>query len=444
MTDLNLDGESHAHSLIAAGKVDKESSWSFSANDGDKLLGAGGDDWEAYSKFHLGLDRSAAEKTKARYKYPFGKAGKVYRSGIIAAKQRAAQQNDSAIEKAAGMLLEMIDGADGDEGMMGDGGMMGANSLAFASINELRDAMKNGASSRPDNIRASFDTEVKAIDGTRSLTFTISTASVDRMGDTLAIDGWKLDTFRKNPVVLWAHDSSSLPPAKASQVRIEGDKLKANAEFVPADVPVIGPFAEAALQLYKHGFLNATSVGFWPLKYAFTDDPQRGFGIDFMEQELLEFSLVPVPANAEALIEGRKAGINVGVVLDWCELAIKRAGDRARVIKFAEGVLGSRGDDAELVDWAERIVCGSGKSIMHNARLQAIHALAEEFRSDAKKASGSKGASGIYRRCANRVEKAITGQEPAPLALTPAANIATGFAEIAARRLTTVRHRTTV
>ena len=109
MTDLNLTGESYAHSLIAAGKVDRNAPWSFSAEDGNALLGKGGDDWEAYSRVHLGLDRSASDKTKARYKYPVAKGGKLYRSGVIAAKQRAAQQNDGAVEKAASALLVEID-----------------------------------------------------------------------------------------------------------------------------------------------------------------------------------------------------------------------------------------------------------------------------------------------------------------------------------------------
>lgn len=108
MTDLNLVGESYAHSLIAAGKVDRNSSWSFSAEDGNALLGKG-DDWENYSRHHLGLDRSANDKTKGRYKYPFAKGGKLYRSGVIAVKQRAAQQGDGSVERAASSLLDLID-----------------------------------------------------------------------------------------------------------------------------------------------------------------------------------------------------------------------------------------------------------------------------------------------------------------------------------------------
>lgn len=192
----------------------------------------------------------------------------------------------------------------------------------FQSIDAFREAAKAEPVAEA-RVRASFDTEIKAGDGDRSLTFVISTATVDRMGDTIAVDGWKLDNYRKNPVVLWAHDATSLPVAKADKVWIEGGRLMASAEFTPAGM---ARFNDAVFEMLKAGFLSATSVGFAPLKYAFTDDPQRRFGIDFMEQELLEFSVVPIPANAEALIQGRAAGIDVAPVAEWCEAALRRAG----------------------------------------------------------------------------------------------------------------------
>lgn len=107
---LNSAGKAHATALVDAGKVDMTSSWSFSASDGNALLGSKGDDWKAYGDMHLGIDTQASEKTKDRYAYPVGKGGKVYRSGVIAAKQRAAQQKDAAIETAATVLLQHIDG----------------------------------------------------------------------------------------------------------------------------------------------------------------------------------------------------------------------------------------------------------------------------------------------------------------------------------------------
>lgn len=323
----------------------------------------------------------------------------------------------------------------------------------FGSIEEFRQAAREGKEPVSDGrVRASLNTEVKVkADQERTLIFTISSSAVDRMGDTIAVEGWKLDKYRTNPVVLWGHDSTDFPVAKSNKIWIEGDKLKSEAEFIPANNPATGKHAEGILQLYKGGFLSATSVGFNPLKYAFTDDPQRRFGIDFMEQELLEYSLVTVPANAEALIEGRAAGIDISPMLDWCEQQMNRSGDNERIIKLAENVLGSKGDDVGTLAWANRIVGASGKlSLIQNERLTAIKSLAEEFRSDAKKTTASKGASGIYRRCANRIEKAILGEahvddvtqtEPIENQGQAQIDVAAGFAEIAARRLKTLRHK---
>lgn len=156
-----------------------------------------------------------------------------------------------------------------------------------------------------DNARvaAFFPAEIKAADGDkRELQFTISTDTVDRMGDTIDVKGWKLDAYRKNPVVLWAHDNESLPVGKATKIWLENGKLKATAEFTPAGM---AKFNDTIFDMLKGGFLNAVSVGFMPIEYAFVEDADRRFGIDFKQQELLEFSVVSVPANGEALIESR-------------------------------------------------------------------------------------------------------------------------------------------
>lgn len=139
-----------------------------------------------------------------------------------------------------------------------------------------------------------------AVDDERRFTFTISTGEVDRMGDTIAVDGWKLAAFRRNPVVLWAHDGGLLPVGRATDVWVAGNKLKATALLAPADVSAS---AETVGRMIATGYLAATSVGFLPLKFTFSQDPKRPYGIDFLEQELLEFSIVPVPANPNALID---------------------------------------------------------------------------------------------------------------------------------------------
>jgi HK97 family phage prohead protease len=146
----------------------------------------------------------------------------------------------------------------------------------------------------------------------RVLRWTISTGCIDRERDCISVNGWDLGNYKQNPVVLWGHDGSSLPIGRAFDIGVEGDALKASVEFIPADTPERGQFAEAVYRLAKDGFLAATSVGFRPTKWAFTDDPERGAddwfpGIDFEQQELVEFSVVTVPANPEALIDPMEA-----------------------------------------------------------------------------------------------------------------------------------------
>lgn len=148
------------------------------------------------------------------------------------------------------------------------------------------------------------------------LQFTISTNAVDRDGDTLAVAGWDLSNFIKNPVVPWAHRYGEPPVARAIATFIEGDKLKSKAAFTPME---LYPFGDMVGRMYKQKFLNATSVGFKPTKFAFADGDDRKFGMDFLEQELLEYSAVPIPSNPEALVEARSFGIDTSPMVEWAE-----------------------------------------------------------------------------------------------------------------------------
>lgn len=144
-------------------------------------------------------------------------------------------------------------------------------------------------------------------DGTRKIKFTISTSAVDRDKDTIAVEGWDLDNYKKNPVVLWAHDGRSFPVGKCTQIGVEGNELKATVEFMPKDIPIQGEFAEAVYRMCKEGYLSATSVGFQPTEYEVSksrDDGESWFApLDIKKQELWEFSIVTMPCNPEALID---------------------------------------------------------------------------------------------------------------------------------------------
>ena len=120
----------------------------------------------------------------------------------------------------------------------------------------------------------------------------LSDGTVDRYGDTIEAKGWELDWFRKNPIALFGHNHD-FPIGRWEDVRVEGDrlvaKLKLAAEGTSARIDEIR-------RLIEQGILKAVSVGF----KAVESEPM-GRGIRFIRQELLECSVVGVPANPAAL-----------------------------------------------------------------------------------------------------------------------------------------------
>lgn len=112
-TTLHGEGESSAHALIRAGHYDTSSAWGFSAEDGDKLLGKDGKDWDKFGRWHLGEDPSEPRGTKAHWKFPYGKDGKVYRRALAAIRSRASQNGDTTIFDAAGRLMTAMDEEEG-------------------------------------------------------------------------------------------------------------------------------------------------------------------------------------------------------------------------------------------------------------------------------------------------------------------------------------------
>jgi hypothetical protein len=129
----------------------------------------------------------------------------------------------------------------------------------------------------------------------------ISTESTDRDGDVIEVEGWQLENYRKNPVVMWAHSYRTVPIGKALDVVKAPPVLRASFMFrEPANEfdPVL-PIKAA----WDQGILRAASVGFRPLKMEpiNPDDDSWFAPMRFIEQELLEFSIVPIPANQDAL-----------------------------------------------------------------------------------------------------------------------------------------------
>ena len=150
------------------------------------------------------------------------------------------------------------------------------------------------------------DNKTAALALSGALTFVASTGAVDRHGDTVAPEGWRLDAYRENPVVLWAHDYRRPAIGRAQSVWRDGGALLTRLEFAPTE------FAREVEGLYRQGYQQGVSVGFRPLRFEERRDARTGafLGIRFLEQELLEISAVPVPANRGALVVGRAGTVN--------------------------------------------------------------------------------------------------------------------------------------
>lgn len=142
-----------------------------------------------------------------------------------------------------------------------------------------------------------FTTEVKALsDGVLEFIGSVETTK-DRDGEVIKSNGWELENYKKNPIVLWAHDYQSPPIGKALNVSVSKGKLLFQVKFADSETY---PFADTIYKLCKGGFINATSVGFIPKEWDTAKkegDPSR----TYLKQELLELSIVPVPSNPDAL-----------------------------------------------------------------------------------------------------------------------------------------------
>lgn len=153
---------------------------------------------------------------------------------------------------------------------------------------------------RSGALGASIDVKVRANDGDRPIIkYLGSDASEDRYGSILDPKGWQLEAFRRNPVILWAHDYSRPPIGRALDVQVTSRGLEFTVEFASQ----VNAFAREVYELVRGGFCSGVSVGFLPIeaeKYKSATVP-NGENLRYTKQELLELSVVPVPANRASL-----------------------------------------------------------------------------------------------------------------------------------------------
>jgi HK97 family phage prohead protease/HK97 family phage major capsid protein len=159
------------------------------------------------------------------------------------------------------------------------------------------------------------------------LEFVLSDDTVDRYGDIIDPAGWVLNNFKKNPIALFNHNSN-FPIGTWTKVRVEGKKLLGRLKLA---VEGTSERIDEIIRLVQQGVLRAASVGFMPIDFEPLKDNS---GLLYKEQELLETSLVSIPANPAAVQLARSLGTSDAVM----EMVFgEKAGKHPTVTRGANG-----------------------------------------------------------------------------------------------------------
>lgn len=141
-----------------------------------------------------------------------------------------------------------------------------------------------------EKLKGAVFTTAEKKEGTKNL-FIVSDETVDRQGETIAVDGWDLTNYKKNPILLWSHnpDEPAIGTNEVGYKTVNGKKrLIAKPSFHRKS-----ELSRLISDLVEDGVIRGLSPGFLPKEY---DDDGN-----YIKQELLEISFCNIPANPNAL-----------------------------------------------------------------------------------------------------------------------------------------------
>lgn len=128
-------------------------------------------------------------------------------------------------------------------------------------------------------------------------TFVVSTPEVDRYGTIIVPAGIDYTAYLSNPIVLAQHDSDQWPIGRCLGFAMNGENLEATIQ-----IECITEEGKKLTKLINAGYVKAVSVGIIPTEYEEqTIDGQKV--TVYTKSELVEFSVVSVPANRQALLK---------------------------------------------------------------------------------------------------------------------------------------------
>jgi len=204
---------------------------------------------------------------------------------------------------------------------------------------------------------------VKSVDeGARRIKGTATTPSPDRMGDIIEPLGAKFPA----QIPLLLHHKKDLPVGTAFFKKPTKNGIDFEADIPVIDTPgVVRDRVNEAWDSVRAGLIRGVSIGFRVVNDAV--EPLRTGGLRFLETEILELSLVTVPANADATLAVLKS-------LDAHDLAASGL-NTPSVMGTHPIVRAQKG--AHPMTTAEQITAFETKRAAHTARMTAIMAATE-------------------------------------------------------------------
>lgn len=160
--------------------------------------------------------------------------------------------------------------------------------------------------------------DAKTIDDEkRQIEFTVTKRVVDRDGDLLEPLGMDTKDFEKNPVVMTHHNiHGGLPVGRVVNINKMKSEVRMTVEFATKEDY---EYADQIYRLVKGKFLNAVSIGFL-YDYRDIERPKdmkvSGKKVErlYKKYSIYELSIVPVPANQDALRKQMQKALKAGKI----------------------------------------------------------------------------------------------------------------------------------
>jgi len=160
----------------------------------------------------------------------------------------------------------------------------------------------------------------------RTVTHVVTTDHVDRSKEVVMPDGIDLTKYRANPVVLLEHGKSEYPLPIGKNIWIKRSLHGAKRGLIAKTKFADTEMGRECMSLYAEGILSAWSIGLLVRDQGPMTPTERQSRSDWVADgcrnvirtsEMIEYSVVRVPANPEAITIAKNKGLTLP---DWLDI----------------------------------------------------------------------------------------------------------------------------